>query len=949
MKSAGGLLRKAAIFAAVAGLGFLLVRMVESPADPGQEQRPRIGSTGSTGTTQERKPTTDIGDLVGLGERIETRSVKEIQLEDGSRVAFEEALLWGASWESLPAADDRVRRMRIVAPVVHLREKPRTRADLDRAVVPVTTVRAERGLLEHGPDGRSRLLLEGAVEAEILREGTPWTFHAGTATLDMETGLLIAPGTVRLVSEGVEVTGKDLRASDRERTATLQSDTAGTLRGARGARVGGGGGDEPLHFRCTGPFDILDTAPEGPGEPGRTRIRLKDAVHLEQGDGTLAGDNVVLLLARTSTASTDAGETRKADVESILAEGNVRMDAGRDMKELSGRRSLHAEADRLEAFPLPAGGTASRLMGEPKVRIEEVLDGRTVSIMDVMSGEPARIVTGPDGDDMEATFPGGARGRQWLPGMGPDGTDLTRDITARELRLHGRREGGSGGAYRPTDVVALQEARFEEGERTASADRLRFEPLPDGGSRVKAEGNVAIHWPSAGGLDPLGPLGEAAVPPGDDPGSLLLRSPGTVTLEAPRAGGGMLLVEGGALVRRVVGEREMWSLGASTLQVDLLENRGGVGLLDARGGARLAGKGEGAGERAYDFTGDRIVVRNTGLSDRPDAARLDGVPARALLSGEDGRPLLLEAPVLHFNRTTGAFSAEGPVRGSGVLPDSGGATAAGGNGPRPVTLEAGGLSGRFEAMAEGGRSKLAELNAFGNVVLGTSSETAEGATLKHDGATGVTVLRGEPARVRSGSMAFPDAGPLVDLCEAPELTVTFAGGEIASASAVGGGRFVRHRVAPPGDTSSPPVERLEANCDGPMTYGSGETTLKEKVRIVRHAWEKGAFVERENLSGADMASALYSRGVAGSAGLVSATAVSSAGSLRVQSLERGWDATGVSKAFVEPGKDEVRLEALPGSRFQFEREGLATQCRSVIFDYRKDVFKEIVGGSAVQR
>ncbi len=941
----GDLLRRGLIFSTIVGLGLLLAHLLDAdrgvtpprpvlPVVDVPPGAPIVGNGGRTLLQFHWAKGSDVG------------PVEEISLDDGSTVPFRASRIRAASAAPLPSPSREVARQALESPSLVMRPRPRTRAAFEAPGGDATVISARRGILEQGPGNVQRLFLEEDVVAEVLRAEAAWVFRSARADVELASRVLRAPGPVTVVSDGVALEGRDLVAEDGRHAASLTGPGRGSVEGEAGVRIGGTGADEPVRFAWADRLD-LEEVPSPPGAPAAVRYRLllSGSAELVQGDSRLRGRRITALLLLRSGAG--GGAPARPSVEELVAEEDVLLEAGRE--EPGGSRGLRAEGRRFRAVGGPGGTTVATLEGDPRLRVVEFRDGVATSTVGVASREPAVFTIPADRSSIAGRFPGAAAAWQEIPGR-DGGPAARRDLRADVLTMVADRRGADG-EYTPRELIAEGAATMEEGARRAAARRIRLSPTEDGGSAALLEGDVAASLPAAGAMDPLSALEDPAAGNGaGDPGSLLVTSPGTVEVMFPRAGGGSVVARGGALVRRVAAEREIYRLAAEMLQVDLAGPRRTVRLLDARGGARLVGEGEGRGRRRYDLAGERILVTASDGEDRPDAARVDGGPAGGavlVLRGRDEQPLRIEGSVLRFARATGRFRAEGPVSGEGVLPDRAGAK----DGPRgPVRLRSGALEGIL-LEGDAGRSEISALHASAGVRVEAGGDSAEGDTLDYDRAADAFLLRGSPARVAVAPRQGVADPALRDQCEAPVLRLTLENGVVKDARADSGGVYVGHRSSPaaasaPSGTAAT-LERIRAACTGPLVHTPAASSLEGSVTVTRWGLRNGTWEEWETLSGVDRLD-VRPAAAGDPAARVAATAVSSAARISAGDARSGWIARGVSRIVLDG--DRVVLEALPGSpRFRVDHASSAHEYRRVIYDRTSGTFVEAVGASVVAK
>jgi hypothetical protein len=741
----------------------------------------------------------------------------------------------------------------------------------------------------------------------------------------------------------LRVEGLGLRAADAGRTLSMPGGARGTVSDSRGVRLAGGEQGGETRFRCAGEL-LLALRPPAAGAapaPGREAWRLvldREAV-VEQASGRLSADRVEIDVLRPT--GREGGDTV---VESVRAEGAVALEG-------TGRgRDLRAAGSSLRARPLEGGATEVYLDGEPVVAVREVEGGPSGRSVEVRGRSPARFAFPEADGPVAAWFRGGAVATFVEPGAKEGDPPLHRDLSASSLAIRARREGER---TLLEEVLAEGEAVLREGGRTARADRALYRPLEGGASLTRLEGAVAVSWPDAGALDPLAALSPGEAPEGS-PGVLLLSTPGRVVVELPPGSdattGAHFAADGGVTLRRAVGEREVYRLTCASADARLHPGSRGIATLAAAGSVRLDGREEGPSGRAYALAGDALDVRGDPSTREARTAEVRGTPgkarAEASFTGEDGRPFSVAADVLRFDRATGEFRAEGGVRGKGVLPEGGGAGLPGGKGGA-AEIACGSLEGRLAGVgagkgAEGGTRVLA-LTARDAVSVSTARERATGEALAYDAAEGTVLLRGDPAKVIATSQDAAAELGLVDRFESPAMALRIRDGELLEARADEGGLLVSHRAAGTAK-GSPPPERYEARCRGPLLHVPGSTTLRGGVTLVHSRWKDGAFRPAERLEGAEEISVLHPPGRAAAAKVERAIATSGRGGIEIASEEDGWRADGVSKVDFDPSGSALLLESSPGApRFRVRSaDGLMT-CRRITFDYVRGTFREGVG------
>lgn len=937
------LLRRASIFLSIAGLGITLAWLLDGSRRRAPRTRTKI-------EVADVPPGTRVPGGRGIpgielleAEKLLVSPVQEVVLDDGSRVRFRGLVLRGDSERPLPSTNPDVRRASIVNPVVHMLPVPKTREQYEASAKAVPTVlRAPEGILENGPGDAFLLHLRGGVRAETLQEGTPWTYTADETVADLRTRTLRAPGAVSVESAEVKVEGRGLVAADQGRTLTISEGAHGSVAGAKGVRVAGGDDGGETRFRCTGPLTIVPRTPAAGAPPAardteRWNLVLEGDAVVEQGPGALAAKRVEFDLSRAKGGGS-------AVVEVLRAAGAVELTGGDEGRDFRGK------ADRLTAWPRPKGETEVHLEGKPSVRLVEKSGADAGRTVDVAGGGTA-VFTFPDGDGpFTAIFRGGGDATVADPAAKEGEPARRRELHAATLSLSGKR---SGDGSRVEVVVANGDASLREGGRTAKSRRIEFRPLEGGASRALLDGDVRVGIPGGGALEPLG--GKAAAKGDRDPGTMLLETPGRVVLEMPRDGatdaGAKFAVEGATTLRRLVGEQEIYRLTCKGAEGSLQPGNRGVDGLTASGDVRLAGREEGEGRRTYEFRGERLEVRGAPGSKEAGSVELTGpegpVPAAAAFTGEDGRPFSVSASRLHFERATGAFRAEGKVRGTGVIPES---TGAGGSRPARgsgrAEIACGTLEGVLDAGGTDGSTKVVSLLARDDVWVKTESEYASGDRLTYEASTGDAALRGDPARVTARSDRAPVAVKAEDGCEARELHLVLREGRLVEARAPSGGRVVWHRFPDAAAKDAAPAERYEAVCKGPLVHTPATTSLGGGVSFDRSVLKFGEFVASDRIEGAEEVTIHHAPAKGGGSRLERAVATSAVGGIDANSRGDGWHATGVSRVEFDAAARLVTLESSPGApRFRFESGTSTASCRRVVWDGAKKFAREIIGAT----
>jgi hypothetical protein len=943
----GPLVRRAAIFAGVAGLGLLLAWMLGGGRRGDGAPKPRLGVV-------DIQPGTDLsapGGVPGISllgaDRPVVAPVQEVRI-DGVRLPFRPLVLRGDSERPLPSPNREVRRALIVNPDLQVLPLPQTRAQYDAAAKEEpTTIRAPEGILDSGPGEALHLHFKGGVRARSVRQGTPWEFSGPEAFSDVRARTLRAPGEVLLVSKDLKVEGRDLDASDDARTVVFGGGARGSVASTKGVRLAGGPPGGETRFRCRGPLRVLPLALPKGADAGVERWRLvleEDAV-LEQDDGSLSGRRIEIDFTRPR--GDGSGFT---EVEEIRAEGAVALEGRGD------GRAFQAGGEKLLARPRTKKGiTDLWLDGSPVVRVRETAGGREVRSIETRCAGTAHLSFPAEGGPVTSTFPGGAIAMVTEPAAKEGDPPIRRDLQAAKLQFTGMRAGE--GATRIEQVLAEGEALLkEDGDRWARARKIDFRPAEGGASRTVLEGDVLLSWPSAGALDPVGALAgapaDAPAAPGA-PGNLLLSSPGKVVIDQPAAddasAGRAFAVQGGVVLRRVVDEREVYRLECASADARTTPGANGIESLVAKGNVRLAGREEAPGTRTYDLRGDVLEVKGApGARDAQtaDIAGAAGKPASAAFTGEDGRPFSVAGEKLRFDKATGAFRAEGGVRGTGVLPESRdagkGADAVPG-GPAELACEV--LDGVLARGQPDGTTGIRSLDARGGVWVRTKAAYASGERLAYDAERGAVLLRGSPARVTVRTQGSAAEAGLEDRCESGELRLLVADGVLREARSEEGGLLVRHVPAKTGKGAAP-ASRVEARCKGPLSHGPAETRLQGEVRVLWSEMKGGSFVEKYRVEDADDVRVYHVSSDGGAARAERATATSAAGRVQVSSSTGGWKATGVARADMDVPGNRVVLESAPGApRFRVESADVTMSYRRAVYDFEKDIFTEQVGAT----
>lgn len=933
-------LRPAAIFTTVAALGIALAALLgRGPGGPGGP-RPELPVVSVP-------PGTDIRGTAGIpgvslvdAKGVVASEVKTIVLADGARVPFRPVLLRAAAERPLPPPAPGIRRVALEEPELLLLPVPRTREEYEAsATAHPTRLTAPSGVLDQGPGEASTIRLRGGARMDTERRGTPWSFRGEEAEVRLPSRDIRAPGPVSIESAALRAKGRTLEASESDGTIRIVEGAAGSVTRSGGADLGGGGDASEIRFSCAGPCTVvqLPAASRGDGLE-RFRITLERDAVLEQGDGRLAAPRIEVDLSRPP------GGGEEARPEEIRAAGGALLTGGREGRDFASR------ADRLRARPRPDGSTEIRLEGEPSLDLRESAGGEERRTLRVEGRGPADLLLPREGGEVRASFRGGASATLREPATEPGAPPVLRTLRARDLHLLGDRAGASA----PTvvrEVRAEGDAESAEGASRARAGTIVWTPVEGGGSRTRLLGAVTAAVPAAGALDPVAAAAPGKPRPAGGEGTLLLSAPHEATIDAPPEGdasrGAAMTVTGGAVLRRVLGEQEIYRLTCADLSAALHPGNRAIDRLVASGDARLEGREEGPGGRRYDFRGDRLTVTGDAGTGEARTAEILGTPGgnRAVASfpGEDGGPLSVAADVLRLDRSTGALRAEGAVRGTGVLPESRGpGPAPAARGPAEIACRT--LDGVLEAGEKPGTTRARSLEARDEVWLKTETEYASGDRLRWDRDPGEAVLTGDPARVTSRPSA-PVKG-LEDLCEAPRLRILVRGGRLEAARAEGGGRFVRHRFPPaaPGAKEAPPAERVEARCRGPLAYAPAGTSLAEGVTLVRCVLQDGAWVEKDRMEGADRARLSHPQDADGSAGRLAAAEAESDGAGLSVASSAGWRATGVSRASMA-GATIVLESSARHPRFRIEGGGTTQAYRRVVYDYDKAIFTEQVGAT----
>ncbi len=405
------------------------------------------------------------------------------------------------------------------------------------------------------------------------------------------------------------------------------------------------------------------------------------------------------------------------------------------------------------------------------------------------------------------------------------------------------------------------------------------------------------------------------------------------------------------MLRRVAGEQEVYRLTCSSLEARTPPGAKGIDALHARGAVRLAGREERAGGRRYEVRGEGLDVLGSEGSEGARTADVAGAaagPAFAAFTGEDGRPFSVTGRTLHFDRTSGAFRAEGGVRGSGVLPER---HESGPGLPPPAggaaDLACGVLDGVLAQGGPEGSTKVSSLDAREDVWVRTETEYASGDRMVYDAAKGTLLLHGDPARVTARSRGAPADLKLQDRCEAPEMLLTLADGRLEEARTETGGLLVRHRPPGPGDgKDAPPVQRIESRCSGPLSYRPAETRLQGNVSVVRSDLRDGSFVQKDRLENADEVRVYHPQAGKEAGRVERATATSAAGRIEVESGSAGWRATGVARADMDVVADRVTLESSSAApRFRMETADTVYTYRRAVYDYQRKILTESLGAT----
>ncbi len=819
---------------------------------------------------------------------------------------------------------------------------PRTRAEYAASSeAEPARVRAPEGILDSGPRESMVIEFRGGVKARTVRDGTPWDFEGENAVCDVQARTLRSPGAVSLVSRDLRVEGRGLDASETARTVVLSGGASGSVESARGVRIAGGAAKGATRFRCRGAFRILPL--QAPGGPAarieRWRLVLDEDAVVEQDDGSVAARHIEADISRPREGA--KGETT---VEEVRADGAV---------VLSGRgegRDYRATGERLLARPQAKGNTDAWLEGSPAVFVREADGDRVVRDLEIRGDGTARLGFPAAEGPVEAAFRGGARAVLVEPAPSAGGPVRRREMRAASLSLAGLRTGG-----RPTrveSVLAEGEAVLGDGDRTAQAKRIDFRPLEGGASRTVLSGDVLFSSPAAGAMDPLSALSPAGEAPSAAPasGTMLLSSPGTVVIEQPAEGdrdaGMRFTVEGGAVLRRVAGEREVYRLTCASIDARTPPGERSLDRLLAKGDVRIAGREEGPAGRRYDVRGDVLDVRGSPGSREARTADVAGSPERpasASFARDDGSPFSVSARTLRFDRATGGFRAEEGVRGTGILPEERTAGIGKGRGGA-AELACGVLEGVLREGAAQGATRVESLDARDAVWVRTATEFLSGDRMIYDAAKGSLLLRGDPARVTSRHQGPGAAPKLEDLCEAPELRLLLRDGRLVEATTADGGHVVSH-LAPAAAAGRPapaPV-RVEARCSGPLAYRPEETLLRGNVSVLHSEMKDGAFVLMDRLEGADEVRA-YHPPVAGQTGtVIRVTASSAAGRIALDTGTGGFRATGVARSDMDVAAGKVTLESSPGApRFRIEKDDAVGTCRRAVYDIGKKQLLETV-------
>ncbi len=938
--------RRAAIFTAVAGLGGALAALLSGNGGGGSRaSRPSLPVVEVPSGTEVRG-----GGVTGVtivsAEGVVISDVREIELDDGSRVPFRAMVLRAASERPLPSPAPGVRSLALEDPDLLLSPEPKTREKLAAAAADAPIhLRAPRGRLQLGPGEEMRLRLEGGVRVELLRDGVPWTLEAEVVDADLRTRRISAPGAVRVASADIEAAGRDLETEEGGGRLLLSGGAAGRVLRAAGARVGGEGSGEPLDFACRGPF-LLErlAAPPAYADPaaaaasGWYRITLADDASLAQGEGRLSAPRIEVDLRRGAEAAGGGGSD--LPVTELRALGGAVLSGG------TGDRAYEARSRDLAARPGRAGTTEVLLDGEPALVLRERRDG-VLRTLRASSAGPASVAFPRAEGPVTALFRGSAAAS--LLEEGPGTAPPRRDLRARMIRVDAyRREGGGPAELR--EVTAEGDAELVEGDRSARARLIAWTPAGDGGSRIALRETVAVHWPAAGLLDPV----SAAAGGGKEAaagGALLLSTPREAILLLPPPGaadrGAGVSVSGGTVLRRIVGEQEVYRLTCGRIEALLHPGNRGIARIEALKDVRLEGREENAAGRRYDLRGARLLVTGEEGEEEPREALLEGAApgprASASFTGEDGRPFTVTADVITMDRRTGGFRASGDVRGEGVLPEKAGPAGIRG-GRAEIACPA--LSGTLEPGEARGVSRLRGLRAEGPVFVKTETEFASGDLLRWDADGGRLLLEGSPARVTARSEIA--SLRLVDSCEAPEFLLTLSGGVLVEARASKGGTFVFHRLPASSAGKEAPAERYEARCSGPLLYTPGETRMGEDVSLVRSTRDAaGGFEEKERLRGADALRILHPAAPGSTTGrFTSAEALSRTGSIGIEADDGGMGASGVSRILVDAATSTLVLDASPEHpRFRLVTGGREGRMRRAVYDYAQGIVTEQVGAT----
>lgn len=927
------LLRRASIFGAVAGLGFTLAWLLGAAEGRPGKAKPLV-------PVKPLPPGTSLQAQGGVGgislvraENLVVAPVQEAVLEDGTRLPFRAMVLRGDAERPLPSPREEYSRVLITNPDLQLLPVPRTRKEYDASSeVEPSRVRAPEGVLDSGPNDAMILHWRGGVKARTVSDGTPWDFEGEEAVSDVRARTLHAPGAVALVSRDLRVEGRDLDASETARTVTLAGGASGSVESARGVRIAGGEAKGATRFKCRGTFRILPlpAAPAAAAGFERWRLVLDEDAVVDQDDGSLAARHIEADVTRPK-----AGAKGDTSVDEVRADGAV---------VLTGRgegREFRGTGDRLVARPQAKGNTDAWLDGSPAVFVRETDGGREVRNLEIRGEGTARLGFPAADGPVAAAFRGGARAVLLEPPAKEGDPPRRRDLRSNSLSLAGMRSGS--GPTRVDAVLAEGEAFLQDGDRTAQAKRIEFHPLAAGASRTLLDGDVLFSWPAAGALDPvsaLAPAGDGASPAGP-PGTMLLSSPGKAVLEQPAEGsteeGKRFTVEGGAVLRRVAGEREVYRLACTAIDGRTAPGRGGLERLVAKGDVRLAGREEGPGGRRYEMKGDLLDVRGAPDSREARTADVTGPkerPASASFAREDGSPFTVAAPVLHFDRSDGSFRAEGGVRGTGILPEG---RTPGNRGTGAAELSCDRLDGVLARGAGEGSTRVVSLDARGPVWIRTATEYVSGDRLDYDEAKGSLRLRGDPARVTSRTRGTDPARKLEDSCEAPELLLFLKDGALVEARADTGGRIVCHRA------NAGSTDRFESRCTGPLSYRPEETRLQGEVSVLHSEMKAGAFAPKDRIEGADEVR-LYRPLVSSQAGPPERVIASSEAGRIALAFESGeFRASGVARADMDVPGQKVTLESSPGApRFRIQTADSTGTCRRAIYDYGRTRLLETV-------